>query len=223
LETLFDRLEGANEIQTLNLILRADVRGSIEAIQKELGKLEHPEVKIRLLQASVGGITEADITLAHASDAIILGFNVVADEKARGLAEVHGVQIRRYEIIYKITEDIKAALEGLLKPEEREVDLGRALVQQVYRISRVGAVAGCRVLSGNVARGSRVRVIRNNTIIGDYGLDSLRREKDEAKEVREGLECGIKLQGFNDIKEGDLFEVYKVEEVERTFDESAGG
>jgi translation initiation factor IF-2 len=223
LETLFDRLEGANEIQTLNLILRADVRGSIEAIQKELGKLDHPEVKIRLLQTSVGGITEADVTLAHASDAIILGFNVVADEKARSLGEVHGVQIRRYDIIYKITEDIKAALEGLLRPEEREVDLGRALVQQVYKISRVGAVAGCRVLSGNVARGGRVRVIRNNTIIGDYPLDSLRREKDEAKEVREGLECGIKLHGFNDIKEGDLFEVYKVEEVGRTFDESVSG
>jgi translation initiation factor IF-2 len=220
LENLFDRLEGANDIQTLNLILRADVRGSIEAILKELSKLEHPEVKVKLLQTSVGGITEADVTLADASDAIIVGFNVIADEKARSLAEQRGVQVRRYDIIYKITEDIKAALEGLLRPEEREVDLGRALVQQVYKISRIGAIAGCRVLSGTIARNGRVRVIRDSTIIGDYAIDTLRREKDDAKEVREGLECGIKLSGFNDIKEGDLFEVYKVEEVGRTFDES---
>jgi translation initiation factor IF-2 len=223
LENLFDRLEGANEIQTLNVILRADVRGSIEAIIKELGKLEHPEVKVRMLQTSVGGITEADVTLADASDAIIIGFNVVADDKARSLADERGVQVRRYDIIYKITEDIKAALEGLLKPEEREVDLGRALVQQVYKISRLGAIAGCRVLSGTIARNGRVRVIRDNTIVGDYAIDTLRREKDDAKEVREGLECGIKLSGFNDIKEGDLFEVYKVEEVGRTFDDTVDG
>jgi translation initiation factor IF-2 len=223
LENLFERLDGANEIQTLNLILRADVRGSIEAILKELGKLEHPEVKVKLLQTSVGGITAADVTLADASDAIIVGFNVIADENARTLAEQRGVQVRRYDIIYKITEDIKAALEGLLKPEEREVELGRALVQQVYKISRVGAIAGCRVLSGTIARNGRARVIRDNTIIGDYPIDTLRREKDDAKEVREGLECGIKLSGFNDIKEGDMFEVYKVEEVGRTFDESMDG
>lgn len=220
LETLFDRLEGANEVQTLNLILRADVRGSIEAIQKELGKLEHPEVKIKLLQASVGGVTEADVTLADASDAIIIGFNVIADENARNLAEQRGVQVRRYDIIYKITEDIKAALEGLLKPEEREVELGRALVQQTYKISRIGTIAGCRVLSGSIARNGRVRIIRDNTIIGDYPIDTLKREKSDAKEVREGLECGIKLSGFNDVKEGDLFEAYKVEEVGRTFEES---
>jgi translation initiation factor IF-2 len=203
--------------------LRADVRGSIEAIVKELGKLEHPEVKVRILQSSVGGITEADVTLADASDAIIIGFTVVPDDRARSLADKRGVQVRRYDIIYKITEDIKAALEGLLKPEEREVDLGRALVQQVFKISRIGAIAGCRVLSGNVARNARVRIIRDSTIVGDYAIDTLRREKDDAKEVREGLECGIKLAGYNDIKEGDLFEVYKVEEVGRTFDESVEG
>jgi translation initiation factor IF-2 len=219
LENLFDRLEGAGEVQTLNLILRADTRGSIEAIQKEFGKLEHPEVKIKVLQATVGGVTEADVMLASASEAIVIGFNVVPDEKARTMAEQRGVQIRRYDIIYKITDDLKLALEGMLKPEEREVDLGRALVQQVFRISRVGAVAGCRVLSGNVERNGRVRVIRDSTVIGDYAVDTLKREKDDAKEVREGLECGIKLAGFNDIKEGDLFEVYKVEEVGRTFDQ----
>ena len=218
LENLFDRLEHTGEAQILNIILRADVRGSIEAIEKELSKLEHPEVKIKLLQKSVGGITEADVTLADASDAIILGFNVVPDEKARTHAEKKGVQIRRYDVIYKITDDLKAALEGMLKPEEREKELGRALVQQVFKISRVGTVAGCRVLTGVVERSSRARVIRNNTIIGDYPLDTLRREKDDTKEVREGFECGIKLVGFNDIKEGDLFEIYKVEEIHRKFD-----
>ncbi len=218
LESLFDRLDHTGEAQTLNIILRADVRGSIEAIEKEFSKLEHPEVKVKLLQRSVGGITEADVTLAHASDAIIIGFNVVPDEKARTLAERTGVQIRRYDVIYKITDDLRLALEGMLKPEEREVELGRALVQQIFRISRVGTVAGCRVLSGVVERNSRARVIRDSTIIGDYALDTLRREKDDAKEVREGYECGIKLAGFNDVKEGDLFEIYKVEEVHRKFE-----
>ncbi len=219
LENLFDRLEGTADVQTLNLILRADVRGSIEAIQKELSKLDHPEVKLKLLQATVGGVTEADVTLADASDAIILGFNVVPDEKARSLADKRGVQIRRYEVIYKITEEIKAALEGLLKPEEREVDLGRALIQQTFKISRVGTAAGCRVLAGTIARDGRARVIRDNTIIGDYAIDTLRREKDDTKEVREGMECGIKLANFNDIKEGDLLEVYRIEEVGRSFDD----
>ncbi len=218
LESLFDRLDHSSEVQTLNIILRADVRGSIEAIQKELAKLDHPEVKVKLLQKSVGGITEADVTLAHASDAIIIGFNVVPDEKARAMADKTGVQIRRYNVIYKITDDLKLSLEGMLKPEEREVEQGRVLVQQVFKISRVGTVAGCRVLAGVVERNSRARVIRDSTIIGDYALDTLRREKDDAKEVREGYECGIKLAGFNDIKEGDLFEIYKVEEIQRKFE-----
>ncbi len=216
LETLFDRL-GQKEVQTLNIILRADVRGSIEAIQKELTKLVHPEVKIKLLQATVGGISEADVHLADASDAVIIGFNVVPDDKARSLAEDRGVQVRRYEIIYKLTEDLKAALEGMLEPEQREVETGRALVQRTFSISRVGTIAGCRVLSGTAQRNSRARLIRENRIIGDYALDSLKREKDDAREVREGLECGIKLAGFNDLKEGDILEFYKVEEIARTF------
>lgn len=218
LETLFDRLEGSVEVQTLNLIIRADVRGSIEAIQKEFTKLEHPEVRLKILQATVGGITEADVHLAHASDGIIIGFNVVPDEKARSLADRLGVQIRRYEVIYKITDDLKLALEGMLKPEQREIELGRALVQQTFKISRLGTIAGCRVLAGNVERNARARVIRDSTVIGDYPIDTLRREKDDAKEVREGLECGIKLAGYNDVKEGDILEVYRVEEVGRTFD-----
>jgi translation initiation factor IF-2 len=221
LETLFERLGEMDELQTLNIILRADVRGSIEAIRKEIGKLAHPEVQIRILQATVGGITEADVHLADASDAVIIGFNVVPDEKARVLADNRGVQIRRYDIIYQVADDLKAALEGMLRPEKQEKELGRVLVQQVFKISRIGVVAGCRVLAGTVTRDARMRVIRENRIIGDYAVDTLRREKDDAREVREGLECGVKLVGFNDVKEGDIFEAYKIEEVKRTFAESA--
>jgi translation initiation factor IF-2 len=217
LENLRERLESERGVRTQNIILRADVRGSIEAIGKELTKLEHPEVQIKILQASVGGITEADVELANASDAVIIGFNVVPDENARSLSEKRGVQIRRYDIIYQVTEDLRAALEGMLEPERREMELGRALVQQTFHISRLGTVAGCRVLSGTIQRDSRVRVIRDSRVIGDYPLDTLRREKDDAKEVREGYECGIKLNGFNDIKEGDILEAYKIEEVARTF------
>ncbi len=219
LDTLFDRLEGANEVQTLNLILRADVRGSIEAIEKELLKLEHPEVRLRILQKSVGGVTEGDILLADASEAVILAFNVVADDRARSKAQELGVEVRRYNIIYKITDDLKAAMEGMLKPEKREKELGRVLVQMVFKISRLGTVAGCRVLQGVVERNARARVIRENTIIGEYPIATLRREKDDVKEVREGYECGIKLAGFNDIKEADLLEVYKIEEISRSFDD----
>ena len=217
LENLFERLGQQQDVQTLNIILRADVRGSIEAIRKELTKLEHPEVQIKILQATVGGITEADVHLADASDAVIIGFSVVPDEGARQLADQRGVQVRRYDIIYQITEDLKAALEGMLKPEEREAELGRALVQRTFQISRLGTIAGCRVLAGNIQRDARVRVIRENRVIGDYPLDSLKREKDDARDVREGLECGIRLRGFNDLKEGDILEAYRIEEVARTF------
>ncbi|MCE9631169.1 MAG: translation initiation factor IF-2 [Planctomycetia bacterium] len=215
LENLADRL-GTEKAPTLNLILRADVRGSIEAILKELQKLDHPEVKVRVLQATVGGITEADVQLADASDAVIIGFNVVPDERARSLAEDKGVQVRRYEIIYQVTDDLKKALEGLLAPEKRETDLGRAVVQRTFSISRLGVIAGCRVIGGIIARNGRLRVIRDSRVIGDYGIETLRREKDDAREVRDGLECGIKLAGFNDVKEGDILECYRVEEFART-------
>jgi translation initiation factor IF-2 len=210
------RLADAAERVVLNLIIRADVRGSIEAIQKELGKLEHPEVQIKILQASVGGITVADVTLAHASQAVIIGFNVIPDEAARSLADDRQVEIRRYDIIYKVTDDIRALLEGKLKPEERIVELGQALVKQVFAISRLGAIAGCYVVRGTIERGCRIRVNREGRTIGDYPLDSLRREKDDVKEVARGLECGIKLSGFNDVKKDDVLEAYRVEEVART-------
>lgn len=217
LESLFDRINSAKTQQTLNVIIRADVRGSIEAIRKELSKLEHPEVKVKILQASVGGITEADVHLADASDAIIVGFNVVPDENARSLAEKKKIQIRRYDIIYKLTEDIRAALEGMLKPIEQVKEMGAAVVQQTFTISRIGTIAGCRVIRGVIDRECHCRVIRDHRIIGDYVIDTLRREKDDAKEVRDGYECGIKLKNFNDVKQGDTLEAYKIEEIARKF------
>ena len=200
----------------LNLIIRADVRGSIEAISKELTKFDHPEVEINVLQASVGGITVGDVTLASASDAVIVGFNVIPDEAARDLAERRQVEIRRYDIIYKLTDDIKAMLEGRLKPEERVIEAGRALVKQVFSLSRYGTVAGCQILQGTVERGCRMRVNREGRTIGDYAIESLRREKDDVKEVARGMECGIKLANFNDVKQGDLLEAYKIEEFARS-------
>lgn len=161
-------------------------------------------------------MTEADVQLADASDAIIIAFNVVPDERARSLAEELGVQVRRYEIIYQVTDDLRNALEGMLAPEKRETELGRAVVQRTYSISRLGVIAGCRVISGVIARNGRLRVIRDNRVLGDYGIESLKREKDDAREVRDGLECGIKVANFNDIKEGDVLECYRIEEVART-------
>jgi translation initiation factor IF-2 len=202
----------------LNLIIRADVRGSLEAIEKELSKIEHPEVEIRILQKSVGGITVADVTLASASHAVIVGFNVIPDENARGLADERNVEIRRYDIIYKLAEDIKAIVEGRLRPEERVIELGRALVKTVFNISRVGAVAGCYVAQGAIERGCRIRVNRDGRTIGDYALDSLKRHKDDVKEVPRGMECGIRLAGFNDLKQDDVLEAYRIEEVARKLD-----
>ena len=163
-------------------------------------------------------MTLADATLAAASDAVILAFNVIPDDAARSLAEERNVEIRRYSIIYKLADDIKAMIEGRLRPEERIVELGRALVKQVFQISRVGVIAGCYVAQGVVQRGCRIRVNRDGRTIGDYPLDTLRRIKDDVKEVSRGLECGIKLAGFNDIKQDDVLEAYKIEEVARKLD-----
>ncbi|MCH7727746.1 MAG: hypothetical protein IH991_14890, partial [Planctomycetes bacterium] len=204
------------DLVKLNLIIKADVRGSIEAIQKELGKIEHPEIQINTLHTGVGGITEADVTLAHASQAVIIGFNVIPDETARRKQELWDVEIRRYDVIYKVTDDIKAILEGRLKPEERIVDLGHALVKEVFNISRAGSIAGCHVTGGRIERGCRIRVNRDGRTIGDYRLDSLKRHKDDAKEVPRGMECGMRLAGFDDVKAGDVLEAYKIEEVARS-------
>ena len=169
-----------------------------------------------MLQALVGGVTVADVRLAQASEAVIIGFNVVPDEAARSLADDVQVEIRRYEVIYKVTDDLRATLEGRLKPEEQVVEQGMAMVLQVFNISKTGAIAGCRVMRGSMQRECRIRVIRDSRVIGDYAIDSLKRVKDDAKEVQRGMECGIKLAGFNDIKEGDTLEAYKIEEIART-------
>lgn len=220
LEEFQERLESGTlghteEVVTLNLIIRADTRGSIEAIQKELGKISHPEVEVKILQASVGGVSVADVTLAQASSAVIIAFNVVPDETARALADERQVEVRRYDIIYKVTDDIRATLEGKLKPEEQKVDTGTAMVLRTFTVSRTGTIAGCRVMRGAIERDNRIRVIRENRVIGDYAIESLRREKDDVKEVRQGMECGIKLANYNDIKEADTLESYKVEQVAR--------
>lgn len=215
LETFFDSLQ-EKKSQELRLIIKADVRGSLEAIRKEVMDLDNEEVHVRIIHEGVGGISESDVLLADASDAIIIGFHVVADDRAEVLAGERGVEIRRYEIIYQVSDDIRKALEGMLEPEKKEVQLGRVVVQETFTISRVGTIAGCRVVQGTVERNAKVRIIRDGTIIGTYPLETLRRYKDDVKEVREGMECGIKLAGFNDIKRGDVLEAFKIEEIRRT-------
>jgi translation initiation factor IF-2 len=218
------RLEALSlgKIAELNIILKADFRGSIEAIRKEMEKLFHEEVRVRILHAATGGITESDVQLALTSpgNTIIVGFNVVPDDRARALAEDKGVQIREYDIIYNVTDDIRAALEGKLKPREDIIHLGRAVVRQVFKISRVGTVAGCYVTQGTIERSAKVRVIRDGMVIyppsdRTAGLESLKRVKDDAREVREGFECGLKIANYDDVKVGDVIEAYRIEQVQR--------
>jgi translation initiation factor IF-2 len=211
------------KIAELKIILKADFRGSIEAIKKELEKLHHEEVRVRLLEAAIGAITENDVWLALTSpeDTLIIGFNAVPDDRARALAEEKGVQIREYDIIYNLTNDIRAALEGKLKPIEEVVNLGRAVVRKTFKISRVGTVAGCFVTQGVIRRNAKVRLIREGIVIypppdRSAGLDSLKRVKDDAAEVREGFECGLKIAGYDDVKVGDVIEAFRVEQVQRT-------
>lgn len=218
--TLDDILNAARkgEMQDLNLVIKADAPGSIEALKHEIGKIEHPEVRARIIHDAVGGVNESDVYLASASDAVILAFHVAVDDRTQQLAEQEGVEIRRYDIIYEITNHIKNVLEGMLKPELVRVTTGRAIVLQSFSIARVGTVAGCRILSGQIERNSRIAIIRDQRIIGDYGIASLKRHKDDVKEVRDGMECGLRLEGFNDIKDGDLLEAFKMDEVKRSID-----
>jgi len=217
--TLEDILSTPREgmgVQELPLILKADSPGSIEALRSEIGKFEHPEVKVRIIHSGVGGVNESDVSLASAAEAIIIAFHVIAEDRAQWQADRQGVEIRRYNIIYEVTEHIKLALQGLLRPERVEVSTGRAIVLRTFSISRFGTIAGCRVLNGTISRDSRVHLIRDQKVMNDYRIGSLKREKDDAKEVRDGMECGIRLDGFNDIKEGDLLEAYRIDEIKRT-------
>jgi translation initiation factor IF-2 len=215
LEALFTQMqEGA--VQDLNLVLKGDVVGSVEAAISELQKIQHPEVRVNVIHQGVGGITENDIMLASASNAMVVGFNVRPNAEARALAEREGVEIRTYRVIYQLTEDIEQALVGMLKPVTMERTLGEVEVRQLFRVSRLGTIAGSYVTSGTVRRGASVRVVRDGTVIYETRIAQLKRFKDDVREVEEGYECGILLDGFNDVKEGDLLEVYETREVERT-------
>jgi translation initiation factor IF-2 len=215
LENMFDQM-GEQEAKTLPMIIKADVQGSYEGLSHALSRLSTDEVKVNIVHAGVGGITESDINLALASKAVVIGFNARADAQARKLAEANGVQIRYYNIIYEAVDDVKAALSGLLAPEQKENRLGLVDVREVYRISKVGTVAGCMVVEGLVRRGSRIRVLRDNVVIHDGELDSLKRFKDDVREVKAGFECGLSIKNFNDVNKGDQLEVYEVVEVSRT-------
>jgi len=214
LEDLFDRVK-AGEAAELRLILKADVQGSLEPIVNSLKEIDQEEIKINILHAEAGNITENDVMLAAASQAIVIGFNVYADSAAKKLAEAEGVSIRSYDIIYRLTEDVEKALRGMLEPEKKETVFGQAEVLQIFKISKVGTIAGCRVVSGEIRRNANIRVIRDGEVIHDGELASLKHEKDNVKEVREGFECGLRLKGFNDFQEGDTVIAYTIEEVAR--------
>jgi len=210
------RETGRAEVIDLNVIVKADVQGSVQALEDSLLKLPQEEVRVNIVRAGAGGITENDVTLAMASDAIIVGFNVRPSAGARELAEDEGVDIRTYRVIYDAIDDIKAALSGLLKPEQRERILGEAEVRQTFRVPKLGVVAGSYVRSGVIRRNASVRLVRDGVIVYDGRIGSLRRFKDDAAEVREGFECGIGLENYQDVKEGDIIEAYEVEEFARS-------
>ena len=214
LENLFTHME-SGEVQSLPIIIKADVQGSYEALAGSLNKLSNDEVKINIIHSGVGGITESDVNLALASEAVIVGFNVRADGGARKLAENEGVKIRYYNIIYDVIDDVKAAMSGMLSPEEKEQVLGLAEIRQVISISKVGNIAGCMVIEGLVKRDAKVRVLRNNVVIFTGELESLKRFKDDVKEVKKGFECGLTIKNYNDIIEGDQLEFFEIVEVER--------
>ena len=215
LDTLFSQMqEGA--VQDLNLVIKADVDGSVEAAVSELQKIQHPEVRVNVIHTGVGGISENDVMLATASNAMIVGFNVRPNAEARALADREGVEIRTYRVIYQLTEDIEQALVGMLKPVRTEETIGEVEVRQLFRVSRLGTIAGSYVTSGTVRRNSSVRILRDGTVIYETRIAQLRRFKDDVREVEEGFECGILLEGFNDLKEGDVLEIYETREVERT-------
>jgi len=213
LENLFSQIE-AGSVKELNLIVRADVQGSVDVLLKYLTDISTDEVKVRILHSGVGGITEGDVVLAEASEAIIIGFNVVADDYSSRLAEEKGIDIRLYNIIYRITEDLRDAMTGLLEPVEEERRLGRLTVRDTFKVSGVGTIAGCFVNEGVVTRNAKIKLIRNNIVIKDgCQIESLKHFKDDAREVKSGFECGIKIGGYDDVKIDDMFEAYEIIKV----------
>ena len=214
LDDLFSQIEKGN-LKQLNIIVKADVQGSVEAVKQSLEKLSNDEVKVKVIHANVGAITESDVTLANVSNAIIIGFNVRPEAIAKDMAEKENVEIKTYSVIYNAIEDVEAAMKGMLDPVFKEVVIGNAEVRQTFKISDVGTIAGCYVTNGKVARNAGVRVLRDNVVIHDGKLISLKRMKDDAKEVAKGFECGIQIENFNDIKEGDIIEAYVMEQVKQ--------
>ncbi|HVH50604.1 MAG TPA: translation initiation factor IF-2, partial [Gaiellaceae bacterium] len=215
LERLFEAMQ-AGEVADLNLIVRGDVVGSVEAVVSELSKFEHSEVRLNVIQQGVGAITQNDIMLASASDALIVGFNVRPNAEARELAQKEGVEIRVYDVIYKLTEDIEQALVGKLTAVRTEETIGEAEVRALFKVSRLGTIAGCMVTNGVIRRNAQARVVRDGTVVYTTTISQLKRFKDDAREVAEGFECGILLEGFNDVKEGDVIEAFETREIERT-------
>jgi translation initiation factor IF-2 len=215
LENMFSDL-GSGEVKTLPLIVKADVQGSQEALSASLLKLSTEEVKVQVVMAAVGGISESDINLAIAANAVVIGFNVRADAGARKAAENNGIDVRYYNIIYDAVDDVKQALSGMLTPDKKEEIIGTAEIRQIFRVSKIGAIAGCMVVNGIAKRDARIRLLRDNVVIYTGELESLKRFKDDAKEVRENFECGLNIKGYNDIVEGDLIEFFEVKEVART-------
>jgi translation initiation factor IF-2 len=220
LDDLFIQIQ-KGEVKDLNLIVKADVQGSIEALKQSLEKLSNDEVRVNIIHQAVGAVTEADVMLASASNAIILGFNVRPDVNARKTAESQQVDIRLYRVIYNAIEDVKAALAGLLKPEIRESSLGHAEVRAVIKVPKVGSVAGCYVLEGKIIRNSQCRIIRDGIVVHEGDIASLKRFKDDVKEVASGFECGISIEHFNDIHEGDQIESFVLEEIKRELEEKS--
>ncbi len=215
LESLFSQMQDG-AVRDLNLVLKGDVGGSVEAAVSELQKIQHPEVRVNVIHTGVGGITEGDIMLASASAALVVGFNVRPNAEARALAAREGVEMRTYRVIYQLTDDIEQALVGMLSTVRTEETLGEAEVRALFRVSRLGTIAGCYVTSGVVRRNGQVRVVRDGTVVHEGRIAQLKRFKADAREVAEGFECGILLEGFNDVKEGDVLEVFETREVERT-------
>ena len=212
LDDLFERIK-EGEIKELSVILKADVQGSIEALSDSLLKLSTEEVKVNIIHASTGAITETDVMLASASHAVIIAFNVRANPRGREVAAKEKVDVRYYDVIYNVIKDVQLAMTGLLEPTFKENVIGRANVKEIFHVPKVGTVAGCYVTDGHIGRNANIRLLRDDVVIFDGKMASLRRYKDDVKEVQSGYECGVGLEDFQDIKPGDVFEVYNMEEV----------
>ena len=215
LENMFDQM-GQGEVKSLSLIIKSDVQGSFEALSTSLQKLSTDEVRVNILHSAVGGITESDVNLALASKAVIIGFNTRADSTARKLIESSGVDVRYYNVIYEAVDEVKAALSGMLAPDRKESVMGMVEIREVFKISRIGTVAGCYVTEGMIKRSAQIRLLRENVVIFTGELDSLKRFKDDVREVKSGFECGLSLKGYNDIEIGDKLEAFEIVEVART-------